>query len=144
MLGDLIADCPLSWRHNEKKTGRGIRKTWNDVEDPGAEIRLTLLNLAGWWRASPPVDILYIWLLLSITTGSLPRWGPHIVHFQRIFHGFKLGGASPLWDQVWNIPGPVAERDFEEYPLEMDYSEAREVSGRISYSLVFEVIRGRV
>ena len=26
--------------------------------------------------------------------------------------GFKFGGASPLRDQVWRLPGPVAERLF--------------------------------
>ena len=37
--------------------------------------------------------------------------------FQRIYLGFKFGGASPLRDQVWKHAGPTAER---EYPLEMD------------------------
>ena len=44
-----------------------------------------------------------------------------IVHFQRIFHGFKFGGASPLQAQVWKLPGPTTERVFVEYPLELDY-----------------------
>ena len=49
-----------------------------------------------------------IWYLLASPDGILLFLA--IVHFQRIFHGFKFGGAFPLRDHVRKLPGPIAER----------------------------------